>query len=144
MIETVIELLMIIDHEIKEHRIQPTMSECLKGKRVAETLINLYREKYNLEIRIARIFNTYGPRLNINDGRVISNFIKQCLIGDNLTIYGDGKQTRSFCYVDDLINGLIKLMDSNFEMPINIGNPNELSILELSEIIKTFANLFFR
>ena len=77
-----------------------------EGKRIAETLINLYREKYNLEIRIARIFNTYGPRLNINDGRVISNFIKQCLSGDKLTIYGDGTQTRSFCYVSDLIEGL--------------------------------------
>ena len=111
-----------------------------EGKRIAETLINLYREKYNLEIRIARIFNTYGPRLNINDGRVISNFIKQCLIGDKLTIYGDGTQTRSFCYVSDLIEGLLKLMKTNYHYPINIGNEEEISIIELAELIKTKIN----
>jgi len=111
-----------------------------EGKRIAETLMNLYREKYNLEIRIARIFNTYGPRLNINDGRVISNFIKQCLIGDKLTIYGDGTQTRSFCYVSDLIEGLLELMKTNYYYPINIGNEEEISIIELAELIKTKIN----
>ena len=111
-----------------------------EGKRIAETLMNLYREKFNLEIRIARIFNTYGPRLNINDGRVISNFIKQSLIGDKLTIYGDGTQTRSFCYVSDLIRGLLELMETNYPFPINIGNQEEISIIELAELIKTKIN----
>ena len=111
-----------------------------EGKRIAETLMNLYREKYNLNIRIARIFNTYGPRLNINDGRVIGNFIKQCLKGDKLTIYGDGTQTRSFCYVSDLIEGLLELMETNYYFPINIGNEEEISIIELAELIKTKVN----
>ena len=111
-----------------------------EGKRIAETLINSYREKYNLEIRIARIFNTYGPRLNINDGRVISNFIKQCLTGDKLTIYGDGRQTRSFCYVSDLIEGLLFLMESNYNYPINIGNEEEISIIKLADLIKNIIN----
>ncbi len=111
-----------------------------EGKRIAETLMNLYREEYGLEIRIARIFNTYGPRLNINDGRVISNFVKQCLVGDVLTIYGDGTQTRSFCYVSDLIEGLLDLMKTNYFYPINIGNEEEISIIELADLIKTYIN----
>ena len=111
-----------------------------EGKRIAETLINSYREKYNLETKIARIFNTYGPRLNINDGRVISNFIRQCLKGDKLTIYGDGNQTRSFCYVSDLIEGLSSLMETNYYYPINIGNEEEISIIKLAELIKTKIN----
>ncbi len=112
----------------------------VEGKRISETLCFDYKRMHNVQIRIARIFNTYGPRMLQNDGRVISNFISRALKGNLITIYGDGKQTRSFCYVDDLINGLIKLMNSNFEMPINIGNPNELSILELYEIIKEKIN----
>ncbi len=111
-----------------------------EGKRIAETLINSYREKYNLEIRIARIFNTYGPRLNINDGRVISNFIKQCFAGDKLTIYGDGHQTRSFCYVSDLIEGLLTLMETNYCYPINIGNEEEIAIIKLADLIKNKIN----
>ncbi len=111
-----------------------------EGKRIAETLINSYKEKYNLEIKIARIFNTYGPRLNINDGRVISNFIRQCLKGDKVTIYGDGTQTRSFCYVSDLIEGLLSLMETNYHYPINIGNEEEISIFKLAELIKTKIN----
>ena len=111
-----------------------------EGKRIAETLINSYREKYNLETKIARIFNTYGPRLNINDGRVISNFVRQCLKNDKLTIYGDGTQTRSFCYVSDLIEGLSSLMETNYYFPINIGSEEEISIIKLAELIKTKIN----
>ena len=112
----------------------------IEGKRISETLCFDYKRMHNVQIRIARIFNTYGPRMLPNDGRVVSNFISSALKGEPITIYGDGRQTRSFCYVDDLINGLIKLMDSNFEMPINIRNQNEISILELSEIIKKKIN----
>jgi len=95
-----------------------------EGKRVAETLIYEYKRAYKIDVKIARIFNTYGPYMDINDGRVITNFIKQINCKEPLEIYGDGNQTRSFCYVDDLINGLILLMESNEEGPINIGNPN--------------------
>ena len=111
-----------------------------EGKRIAETLINAFRENNNLDIRIARIFNTYGPRININDGRVIGSFIKQCLQAKILTIYGNGSQTRSFCYVNDLIEGLIKLMQSNYYYPINLGNEEEISILKLAELIKSKIN----
>ena len=111
-----------------------------EGKRIAETLMNSYRTKYGLNIRIARIFNTYGPRLNLNDGRVISNFIKQCSQNEKLTIYGDGSQTRSFCYVSDLIDGLKKLMKSSYCYPINIGNQEEISIIELADLIRNRIN----
>ena len=111
-----------------------------EGKRIAETLIGTFRDSYNLDVKIARVFNTYGPRLDLNDGRVIGNFIKQSCSNKKLTIYGDGSQTRSFCYVSDLIEGLINLMNSNYYYPINIGNDNEISILELAKLIKNKIN----
>ena len=95
---------------------------------------------HNSDIRIARIFNTYGPRMLPNDGRVISNFIVQALKSDSLTIYGDGSQTRSFCYVDDMIEGFIKLMDSDYQKPVNLGNPKEFSILEIANLISSKIN----
>ncbi|NOX86487.1 MAG: SDR family oxidoreductase [Chlorobi bacterium] len=106
-----------------------------EGKRVAETLFVSYREQNNVRIKIARIFNTYGPNMHPNDGRVVSNFIVQALKGEDITIYGDGKQTRSFQYVDDLIEGFIRLMDTREEFigPVNLGNPGEFTILELAE-----------
>jgi len=106
-----------------------------EGKRLAETLMMEYHRNCNVDTRIVRIFNTYGPRLNKNDGRVISNFIVQALEEKPITIYGEGSQTRSFCYVDDLIDGIIKLMDSNYNFPVNIGNPNEITIKEIAEKI---------
>lgn len=108
-----------------------------EGKRCAETLFFDYRRQYNLDIKVARIFNTYGPRMHPNDGRVVSNFIVQALRGDDITIYGDGSQTRSFCYVDDLIDGLMRLMQSPAGVtgPVNIGNPAEFTILELAETV---------
>jgi UDP-glucuronate decarboxylase len=109
-----------------------------EGKRCAETLFFDYHRQYGVEIKVMRIFNTYGPRMDRNDGRVVSNFIVQALQGSDITIYGDGSQTRSFCYVDDLIAGMISLMNSPKDVigPINIGNPNEFSISELvSEVI---------
>jgi len=105
-----------------------------EGKRVSETLMMEYYRNHDTDIRIARIFNTYGPRMDKNDGRVVSNFINQCLENKNITIYGDGSQTRSFCYIDDTVDGLIKLMNQTETIgPINIGNPYEMSIKELSE-----------
>jgi UDP-glucuronate decarboxylase len=106
-----------------------------EGKRCAETLFFDYHRQYDLEIRVARIFNTYGPRMQLNDGRVVSNFIVQALNGEDITIYGDGNQTRSFCFVDDLIDGLMLFMEleENFSGPINMGNPIEFTILELAE-----------
>jgi UDP-glucuronate decarboxylase len=106
-----------------------------EGKRCAETLFFDYRRQHNLAIKVARIFNTYGPRMLPNDGRVVSNFIVQALQGNDITIYGDGSQTRSFCYVDDLVDGLIRLMESEEDVtgPINLGNPGEFSIKELAE-----------
>lgn len=105
-----------------------------EGKRVAETLFFDYHRMNNVDIRVMRIFNTYGPRMNPNDGRVVSNFIVQALKGEDITIYGDGKQTRSFCYVDDLIEGMVRLMNcENFHGPVNIGNPSEFTIAELAE-----------
>jgi len=106
-----------------------------EGKRCAETLFFDYWRQHKLPIKVARIFNTYGPRMLPNDGRVVSNFIVQALEGRDITIYGDGSQTRSFCYVDDLVDGLIRLMESDTEVigPINLGNPGEFSILELAE-----------
>jgi len=112
-----------------------------EGKRCAETLFFDYHRQHNLGIKVARIFNTYGPRMLPNDGRVVSNFIVQALKGENITIYGEGSQTRSFCYVDDLVNGLIKLMGSpeSFTGPVNLGNPVETTILELAESIIKFT-----
>ena len=111
-----------------------------EGKRIAETLCTDYKRMHNLEIRIARIFNTYGPKMALNDGRVISNFIVQSLRGENITIYGDGSQTRSFCYVDDLINGLIKLMNSNIDNPTNLGGVEECTINKVASIIRQKIN----
>ncbi len=111
-----------------------------EGKRIAETLCSDYRRIHNLNIKIVRIFNTYGPRMKADDGRVISNFIFQALQGKPLPIYGDGSQTRSFCYVDDLIEGMIKLMDSNLNSPTNIGNPEQFTIIELAKKIKQLIN----
>ena len=105
-----------------------------EGKRVAETLMMEYHSKCGVDIRIARIFNTYGPKLNKNDGRVVSNFINQALENKDITIYGDGSQTRSFCYVDDMVDGLIALMNNEKTIgPVNLGNPNELNMLDLAE-----------
>lgn len=108
-----------------------------EGKRCAETLFFDYKRQFDLKIKIVRIFNTYGPNMHINDGRVVSNFIVQALKNEDLTIYGDGKQTRSFQYIDDLVEGMILLMNSpdSFVGPVNIGNPNEFTILELAEKI---------
>ena len=111
-----------------------------EGKRIAETLMKSFGEINDLDIRIARVFNTYGPRFNIHDGRVIGNFIKKCTNDKKLTIYGDGFQTRSFCYVSDLIDGLLKLMQSNYSYPMNIGNEEEISIIELARLIKSKIN----
>ncbi len=108
-----------------------------EGKRCAETLFFDYRRQHNLRIKVARLFNTYGPRTHPNDGRVVSSFIVQALKGDPITIYGDGAQTRSFCYVDDLVAALIKLMatDDDFTGPMNLGNPGEFTIKELAEMV---------
>ena len=108
-----------------------------EGKRCAETLFFDYYRQHKLNIRVVRIFNTYGPRMHPNDGRVVSNFILQALKNQDITVYGDGKQTRSFCYVDDMIEGLIRMMQTpdNFTGPVNLGNPQEYSILELAEKI---------
>src|SRR5436305_6457166 len=107
-----------------------------EGKRCAETLFFDYRRQHNLKIKVARIFNTYGPRMHPNDGRVVSNFIVQALKGAPITVYGDGKQTRSFCYVDDLVEGWLRLMDhtpDDFIGPVNLGNPAELAVKQLAE-----------
>ena len=106
-----------------------------EGKRCAETLFFDYQRQHGLDIKVIRIFNTYGPRMHPNDGRVVSNFIVQALRGEDITIYGDGKQTRSFCYVDDLIEAMLRMMDSEkgFLGPVNVGNPGEFTMLELAE-----------
>lgn len=108
-----------------------------EGKRCAETLFFDYWRQHRLRIKVARIFNTYGPRMHPNDGRVVSNFIVQALLNRDITVYGDGSQTRSFCYVDDLIDGLVRLMGTNDDVtgPVNIGNPTEFSILELATMV---------
>ena len=108
-----------------------------EGKRCAETLFFDYQRQYGLDIRVARIFNTYGPRMHPNDGRVVSNFIVQALTGRALTVYGDGSQTRSFCYVDDLVEGLVRMMSTEGDVhrPVNLGNPHEVSIIELADRI---------
>lgn len=113
-----------------------------EGKRAAETIMTDFNEAYGVPIKIVRIFNTYGPRMDPNDGRVVTNFINQALRGENLTVYGDGQQTRSFCYVDDEIAGFRKLMDEtsdSFIRPINIGNPNEFTMLELAELVLRYT-----
>lgn len=106
-----------------------------EGKRCAETLFFDYYRQHNLDIKVVRIFNTYGPHMHPNDGRVVSNFIVQAIKGENITIYGDGQQTRSFCYVDDLIEGFVRMMasDQGFTGPVNLGNPQEFTMLELAE-----------
>jgi UDP-glucuronate decarboxylase len=107
-----------------------------EGKRCAETLFFDYHRENGVDIRVVRIFNTYGPRMLADDGRVVSNFIVQALKGENLTVYGDGSQTRSFCYVDDLIDGFVRLMDQEKTVgPVNIGNPGEFTMLELAELV---------
>jgi UDP-glucuronate decarboxylase len=111
-----------------------------EGKRVAETLAFDYHRQNDVEIRVARIFNTYGPRMLENDGRVVSNLIVQALRNQPMTIYGDGSQTRSFCYVSDLVDGLIRLMNGDYTGPINLGNPGEFTILELAQLIQQMVN----
>lgn len=106
-----------------------------EGKRIAETLTYEYLRQGHVATRVARIFNTYGPRQSIHDGRVVSNFITQALKGRELEIYGDGSQTRSFCFVDDLIGGLIKLMESDCTEPVNLGNPDEFTVLEFADMV---------
>jgi UDP-glucuronate decarboxylase len=108
-----------------------------EGKRCAETLFFDYQRQHDLDVKVVRIFNTYGPRMHPNDGRVVSNFIVQALRGEDITIYGDGQQTRSFCYVDDLVEGVIRMMDSErgFHGPVNLGNPGEFTMLGLAEIV---------
>jgi UDP-glucuronate decarboxylase len=108
-----------------------------EGKRCAETLFFDYYRQHNLDIKVVRIFNTYGPRMLPNDGRVVSNFIVQALKGEDITVYGDGSQTRSFCYIDDMVDGIVKMMNTEkgFTGPINLGNSSEFSILELAEMI---------
>ena len=107
-----------------------------EGKRCAEALAVSYARQYNVAVRIARIFNTYGPRMQENDGRVVSNFVVQSLRGKPITIFGDGKQTRSFCYVDDLIEGFVRLMASDVAEPVNLGNPGEFTMIELAEKVR--------
>ncbi len=111
-----------------------------EGKRVAETLTYDYHRQNGVDVRVVRIFNTYGPRMLPNDGRVVSNFIVQALQGQALTVYGDGSQTRSFCYVSDLVEGFIRLMNSDHTEPVNIGNPGEYTILELAQTIQSLIN----
>lgn len=112
-----------------------------EGKRCAETLFFDYHRQYNVDIKVVRIFNTYGPRMHPKDGRVVSNFIVQAIRGEDITIYGNGQQTRSFCYVDDLINGFKKMMNSDRGItgPVNLGNPSEFTMLELAEKILTIV-----
>jgi UDP-glucuronate decarboxylase len=113
-----------------------------EGKRVAETLFFDYHRQHKVQIKVVRIFNTYGPRMRIDDGRVVSNFLVQAIKGDPITIYGNGTQTRSFCYIDDLVEGLIRTMNSRDEIvgPINLGNPIEFSMLELAELVIRITN----
>ena len=113
-----------------------------EGKRIAETLCLTFKESHDLDVRICRIFNTYGPYMNSDDGRVVSNFIVQAISNKPITVYGDGSQTRSFCYCDDLINGFFLLMDSESKLfgPYNLGNPLEFTVLELAEMIIDMTN----
>jgi len=112
-----------------------------EGKRYGEALVMAYYRKYKADTRIVRIFNTYGERMRLNDGRVIPNFIGQLLQGKPLTIYGNGKQTRSFCYISDLIKGITKMMEADYHLPVNLGNPAEFTILQLAEIIQKIAGI---
>jgi len=125
-------------------RVNPIgMRSCYdEGKRCAETLFFDYRRQHKLDIKVVRIFNTYGPRMHPNDGRVVSNFIVQALKGEDITIYGTGQQTRSFCYVDDLIEALLRMMDSGPDLPgpVNIGNPREFTMLELAERVVSLTS----
>jgi UDP-glucuronate decarboxylase len=108
-----------------------------EGKRCAESLMMDFARSRGVQVRIARIFNTYGPRMDPNDGRIVSNFITQALRGEDLTVYGDGTQTRSFCYVDDLVDGIVSLMEHpTFAEPVNLGNPEEFTVLELAELVR--------
>ncbi len=113
-----------------------------EGKRCAETLFFDYHRQHDLEIKVARIFNTYGPRMHPQDGRVVSNFIMQALRAEPITIYGDGQQTRSFCYVDDLIEGFVRFMatEAEFTGPLNLGNPSEFSMIELADLVLEITN----
>jgi UDP-glucuronate decarboxylase len=119
-----------------------------ESKRASETLMVDYCRQYNVDIRIARLFNTYGPNMHPDDGRVVSNFICQAIRGEDITIYGSGQQTRSFCYVDDMISALILLMESGYRQPMNLGNPGEFTMLELAEKVikmtKSESNIVFR
>ena len=111
-----------------------------EGKRIAETLFMDYNKKYNIQTRIVRIFNTYGPNMDKYDGRVVTNFISQILNNESITLYGDGSQTRSFQYIDDLLNGIIKLMESDYIYPVNIGNPNEITVKQLASLLIEITN----
>jgi UDP-glucuronate decarboxylase len=111
-----------------------------EGKRVGETMMYAYEKQANMEVRVSRIFNTFGPRMHPNDGRVVSNFIIQALQNKDITIYGNGEQTRSFQFVDDLVDGLIALMNSNYSLPVNIGNPEEYTVKEFAHLIKKLTN----
>lgn len=111
-----------------------------EGKRVAETMMYAYESQSNVEVRVARIFNTFGPRMHPNDGRVVSNFIIQALQSKDITIYGSGKQTRSFQYVSDLVEGLIQLMNANYSKPVNLGNPQEYTVEDFAKLIKGIVN----
>lgn len=111
-----------------------------ESKRYSESLVRAYRNEHGLEVRVARIFNTYGPRMRLDDGRVIPNFMKQALTGRDLTVYGDGTQTRSFCYVEDMIRGLLALYKSDVDEPVNIGNPDERRINELADVVINVTN----
>jgi len=106
-----------------------------ESKRYGESIVRAYREKHDIDVRVIRIFNTYGPRMRLDDGRVVPTFAKQALSGEDLTVYGDGQQTRSFCYISDLVEGLVALLESDVQTPVNIGNPDERTIQELAEVI---------
>ncbi|MDB5098210.1 MAG: NAD-dependent epimerase/dehydratase family protein [Cyanobacteria bacterium RYN_339] len=111
-----------------------------EAKRFAEAITMAYHTHHGVETRIVRIFNTYGPRMRLNDGRAIPNFLTQALKGEPITVFGDGSQTRSFCYVSDLVEGIVRLMNSDVDSPVNVGNPTELTLLEMAERIKTMTN----
>jgi dTDP-glucose 4,6-dehydratase len=111
-----------------------------EAKRFAESLTMAYHRFHNVDTRIIRIFNTYGPRMDLEDGRALPNLLKQALLGQPLTVYGDGSQTRSFCYVDDLVDGIVKLLYSDEHLPVNVGNPNEMTILQFAETINRIVD----
>lgn len=106
-----------------------------ESKRAAEALVYAYQRQHNLDVRVVRIFNTYGPYMQMDDGRVVSNFIVQALKGEDITIYGKGKQTRSFCYVDDLVRGILRMMSADYKLPLNLGNPGEFTMIELAKMV---------